>query len=119
MSTVGLILTLTSAFCVIIANLMLRHAMSISGFNFSFTHFIKLFLTPIFTLGLILYLASMVVWLKVLTIEKLSSSYPILVSMTFLGITLGAALFFKETISLFKLIGIVIIVLGIIMVARS
>ena len=119
MSTHGLLLTITSAFLVITANLILRHVMNNVDFSFSLLFFIKLLLTPIFILGVILYLASMVVWLKVLSTEVLSSSYPILVGITFAGITLGAVFFFKESISIMKFAGIAAVILGIVLITRS
>jgi multidrug transporter EmrE-like cation transporter len=119
MSALGLILTVVSAFLVVIANLLLRQAMNTSGFNFSFAHFVRLLLKPSFVLGLILYFASMVVWFKVLAMESLSSCYPILVSISFLGVTLGAVFLFKEPLPLVKIAGIVTILFGIILVVRA
>ena len=119
MSSLGLILTIISALLVMFANLLLRHAIGSTGFSFSLAHFTKLLLTPTFILGIILYFASMIVWFKVLATEALSSCYPILVGLSFLGVTLGAAFFFKEALPLTKSAGIVIILVGITLISRA
>ena len=119
MSIQGLFLTIVSAFLTIFANLTLRHAVSTSEFDFSVSHFLRLFLTPVFILGIVLYFAAMLVWFKVLVTEVLSSCYPVLVGITFFGVTLGAVFFYKEPVSLIKATGILAIILGIIIVARS
>jgi multidrug transporter EmrE-like cation transporter len=119
MSLQGLLMTIVSAFLTIFANLILRHAVNTSEFTFSVFHFLKLFLMPVFILGIVLYFAAMVVWFKVLATEVLSSCYPILVGITFFGVTLGAVFFYKEPVSLIKATGILAIILGIILVARS
>jgi len=119
MSIQGLLLTIVAAFLTIFANLILRHAVTTSEFDFSIFHFLRLFLMPVFILGISLYLGSMLVWFKVLATEVLSSCYPILVGITFFGVTLGAVLFYKESISLIKAAGILAIIFGIIIVSRS
>ena len=119
MSIAGIALTIASALFVTIANLLLRHAMVVSGFGFSMPQFLKLLVAPAFFVGLMLYFASMVIWFKVLTIEALSSCYPILVGVSFLGITLGAVFFFREAVPPMKLTGIIAVLAGIILIVRS
>ena len=119
MSTHGIIFTIVSAFLAIMGNLILRHVMNNIEFSFSLLFFIKLLLTPVFILGVIIYLASVILWLRVLSTEALSSSYPILTGIAFAGVTIGSVFFFNESISLMKFAGIVTVILGIILIARS
>lgn len=74
---------------------------------------------PTFVLGVILYGVAALVWFRVLSIAEVSTSYPILVSLTFVMVTIGAVLVFKETITTLKIAGIAIILAGILLVARS
>ncbi len=60
---------------------------------------------------------SAVIWFRVISFENLSNSYPLLVSLTFALVTMGAAFFFHEQISLLKIVGLLVILGGIIIVA--
>jgi len=119
MSTHGLFLTVIAALLNIFANLLLRQSVSNAGFSFSIMHFLKLFFIPKFILGMFLYFASMVVWFRVLATEMLSSCYPILVGISFFGVTLCAVIFFKESLQFMKIAGIITILLGIVLIARA
>ena len=119
MSTQGILLVILSALLTIIANLTFRYTISSLGFSLSISYFLKLFLSPIFIIAMVFYFAAMVVWFRVLATELLGSSYPILVALTFTGVTVGAIFFFKEPISIIKIIGVATVFLGIILIARS
>lgn len=72
---------------------------------------------PLFDLGFILYALSVLVWWRVVASEALSTAFPLLISLTFLLITLGAAVWFQESLTLRKLMGLVVIFLGIFLVS--
>jgi multidrug transporter EmrE-like cation transporter len=74
---------------------------------------------PAFLGGFLLTAAGAVMWLRILTTQKLSTCYPVFVSLTYCLITLGALYFLHEKVSLQKLLGLVIIVVGITTVARG
>jgi multidrug transporter EmrE-like cation transporter len=59
------------------------------------------------------------VWFRILATQKLSTCYPLFVSVTYSVITLAAFSFLHERISLQKLVGLAAIVAGIIVVARG
>jgi len=66
-----------------------------------------------------LYGAASIVWFAIVSTENLSSSYPLLVSLTFICVTSGAVLFFHELVSVQKIAGLAAILLGIFLVARG
>lgn len=119
-------LTLVGAAAVLTAsgNLLLRSGVTrAGGFALSPDHLVadslRLLRQPVFLAGFALYFTAAAVWFRVISTEQLSSSYPLVVSLTFLCVTVGAAVFFHEHLSLQKLLGLGIILLGIIVVARA
>jgi len=120
----GLTLVLVSAGCTAVANLMLRRgvlaagAPSLAPANFKHGA-LALAHQPLFIAGVLLYGLAALIWFQVLSLESLSTSYPLLVSFTFLLVTVGAAVFFHEAVTVQKIAGIAIIVLGIVLVSRA
>ena len=124
MSLRGIILVFVSAMLTVIANLLIRGGVLRTGeFSLSFDvlleELIELGKEPIFVLGIIFYGSAAIVWFSVLSIEELSTSYPILVGLTFVFVSLGAAVFFQEHFSIQKFIGMAAILGGIALVARA
>ena len=80
---------------------------------------IKVGFSPLVLIGLFLYGLSFIVWLRVLTFSDLSKSYPIFAAIVFLMTTVGSTIFLKENVSLFRILGMIIMLSGIYIVARS
>src|SRR3989338_4300018 len=80
---------------------------------------LKVAISPYIITGLILYGFSFLIWLRVLTFNDLSRSYPIFATIVFLMTTLGSIIFLKENITLIRVVGIAIMLTGIFIVARS
>ena len=119
MSLQGLALVTLSAILTSGANLLFRAAMNDTS-NLSYSAIItRLFQWPPFYLGWIFYGTAAVLWFRVLKTEPLSSSYPILMGLTFVVVSTGAIFLFSESISLSKVLGMGAILLGIFFVARS
>lgn len=59
------------------------------------------------------------IWLRVLKTEPLSSSYPILMGLTFIIVSTGAMILFDEKISFMKIAGMAAIFFGMALVSRS
>jgi len=74
---------------------------------------------PAFVTGAFLYFLASLVWFRVLSVGEVSTNYPVLVGITFGLVTLGAIVFFKESINFAKLAGIGIILAGVILISRS
>jgi len=55
----------------------------------------------------------------VLSVAEVSTSYPVLVGLTFVMVSVGAVLWFRESISLLKVVGMAVILAGIVLVTRA
>jgi drug/metabolite transporter (DMT)-like permease len=124
MTTLGVWLILLCAVCTAVANLMMRRGvLNIGHFRLSANamkaQLFALAHQPLFVIGFVLYGVAAFIWFRVLASEPLSSSYPMLVSLTFLLVTVGAMILFGEKVNALKVAGIVIIFAGILMVARA
>ena len=124
MSKHGLLLVGLSALLTVASNLMLRSGVvRAGGFRLSLrtlvSDLLKLARQPLFVAGVGLYATAALVWFRVISTENLSSSYPLLVSLTFVLLTLGATVFFHEPVSWQKVVGLGVILAGIVLVARA
>lgn len=124
MTNLGWWLVLLAAGLTMAANLLLRIGVEqAGGFPGSLTGLsaglLRLAAQPLFDLGVILYGLAAVVWFRVIASEPLSIAYPLLVSLTFILVMVGAAILFHETITLRKLIGVGIILGGILLISNS
>jgi multidrug transporter EmrE-like cation transporter len=125
MSAIGFFLVLATAGLTMAANLMLRAGIDAAGgFMFggavAILHaLVKLFMQPLFSIGFVIYFLASVVWFRVVATEPLSLAYPLLVSLTFTLVTAGAVLFFSEPISLRKVVGLAVILIGILITATE
>ncbi len=79
----------------------------------------KAVVNPLIVVGLVLYGMSFLIWLRVLTFNDLSKSYPIFATCVFLLTTIGSLKFLNEDVSIMRVLGMVIMLVGIFIVARS
>jgi multidrug transporter EmrE-like cation transporter len=80
---------------------------------------LELLQQPLLVGGVVLYGLASLFWFRVISTENLNSSYPLLVSLTFLFVTLGATLFFREPLSVQKIAGMATILIGIMLIATA
>lgn len=80
---------------------------------------LKVASNPLTIFGLALYGLSFLIWLRVLTFNDLSRAYPIFATIVFLFTTVGSIRFLNEEVSLIRIIGITIMLIGIFIVSRS
>jgi multidrug transporter EmrE-like cation transporter len=120
MLTLDFGLLLLTAVCMSGANLMLKRGMaSLSGLTLSIRSLLHLVWQPSLMGGVLLTAIGSVMWLRVLSTQRLSTCYPLFVSLTYLMITLGAFCFFGERVSLQKLLGLGAIVIGMFVVGKG
>jgi multidrug transporter EmrE-like cation transporter len=124
MSHRGLFLIILTAVLTVAANLMLRTGVIRAGGIGSNLVELPLALfrlanEPLFVIGFLAYGSASIVWFRVISTEPLSTAYPVLVSLTFLVVTISAALLFKEPLSLQKVIGLGVILFGITLIGKS
>ena len=106
------------------ANILLKKGvMSFGGISASkaelLTSLTKAASSPFIIGGLVLYGLSFVIWLRVLSFNDLSRTYPIFASVVFLMTTLGSIKFLNEDVSIMRFVGIAVMLAGIFIVARS
>ena len=68
-------------------------------------------------IGLIFFGTSFLLWIKVLTKNELSYAYP-MVSLGYVIVTIASFIIFNETLSLNKILGIVIIIFGVFLINK-
>ncbi|MFD0676224.1 MULTISPECIES: DMT family transporter [unclassified Paenibacillus] len=68
-------------------------------------------------IGTILYITSFLSWFVILSRNELSFIYPIIVGLGYICIILLSILFLKESITLYKMLGITLILIGVIIIS--
>jgi multidrug transporter EmrE-like cation transporter len=117
---VGFLLLLLTAICMAVANLLMKTGITqAGGFNPSFGALLNLARQPAFVFGFLLSGVAALMWFRILATQKLSTCYPLFVSLTYSLITLAAFYFLHEKISVQKIAGLLAIIAGITAVARG
>lgn len=119
-----LLFVLLAAACSVVASLFLRHGlMTVGGFSIGADGVaglvFRLIKSYTFMVGMLLYGMAALSWFKMLSVSELSTTYPMFVGLTFSFVTLGAVVFFGESIGPAKLTGIIVILVGVVIIARS
>ena len=118
MSLAGFLLVLLAAALGAVANLLVKKGISLAGgFTPSLSALLQLLRQPTLVGGLLLIGIASLLWLRILATQKLSTCYPLFVSLTYSLITIGSYYFLHESISIQKLIGLAVIMIGITTVA--
>lgn len=121
----GLMIVLVASTVACVGNLLVRAGIGDAGgfrpsgivdAGFAFS---KLLLEPKFSSGMVLYVVSMLIWFRIISTEPLSVAYPIMLSLTVVMVTLGAAFWFDERITLRLALGIAMMLVGIAVVASG
>jgi multidrug transporter EmrE-like cation transporter len=116
-------LLILSAISTVAANLLMRGGINRNGGFMSqgtvLESVIALMRQPMFVTGFLLYGLAAMFWFNVVATGSLSTTYPLLVSLTFVMVTIGAAIFFNEQVTWQKILGITIILVGFVIVARA
>ena len=116
----GFLLLLLTAVCMAVANVLMKTGIAqAGGFAPNISAALSLLRQPAFVSGFLLTGIAALMWFRILSTQKLSTCYPLFVSLTYSLITIGAFYFLHEKISTQKLVGLVIIIAGITTVARG
>ncbi|HST11611.1 MAG TPA: hypothetical protein VLL05_14645 [Terriglobales bacterium] len=120
MTLAGFLLLLLTATCMAVANVLMKNGIAqAGGFSPSVSAVLSLLRQPAFVGGFMLTGVAAIMWFRILATQKLSTCYPLFVSLTYTLITIGAFYFLHEKISAQKLLGLAIIIAGITTVARG
>lgn len=106
-----------------IGQLLFKLGMNQIGvFNFSLSNItgliLKVLMSPALIAGLMLYFLSTGVWFLVLSRAEISYVYP-LISLSYIVTAAGGYLFLHEHVSPTRLLGTLIIIVGVVLVCRS
>ena len=117
---IGLILV--SVFLGAIGQVLVKYGASGLQLNFAGKYLIESIFSILKNIpvmcGIISYGVSFLLWIKVLSKVELSYAYP-MVSMGYVLIMFFSYFIFKENITFMRLFGVVFIIIGVILVARS
>ncbi|MBN1284045.1 MAG: multidrug resistance protein [Anaerolineae bacterium] len=117
LQSIGLVLV--SVVLAAVGQLTFKAALNTIGeLELSVQMFVDLLTNPTMLLGLVIFGASMLLWLLALMKADLSFAYPFL-SLAYILVPLGGAVLFNEQVTLMRIIGIVVIVGGLLVIARS
>ena len=122
MTTISIVLIILSVSLSVVAQIFLKHGMSSPTIHASFesglTPGLFAVLTNISVLaGLFAYVSSAAVWLGVLAKVDVSKAYPF-VGLGFIGTMMCAYWFLNEPLTTTKIVGTLLIVLGVLFVSR-
>ncbi len=114
---------LISVFLAVVGQLLLKTGMlRVGKFSLQVSglvhQYIRILLNPFIIVGLFSFLVSMLVWLYVLSRMELSFAYPF-VALNYVLILFGSYFLFKETITLVRMIGVVVIIAGVYLISRG
>ena len=117
-------LLITGSLLNVMANILLKKGLNnmggISGEKAKILpDLFKAAINPPILLGMVIYGVSFFVSLRVLSQKDLSIVYPLFASSIFLFTTLGSFFILKESISILRVIGMVVMLVGIFIVAKS
>ena len=105
---------------VVIAELTLKH--NIKGMTVSKNNILQFFITafsnPYILLALSLIALSSIIWISILSKTDLSYAYPF-ISAGYVAVTILSVFILNESLPLNRIIGVVIISIGIILMSRS
>jgi multidrug transporter EmrE-like cation transporter len=116
---------MTAGFTTAVSNLLIRAGIErYGGFKPSglldlASQFFGLILQPLFSIGFLLYFVAALIWFRTIAIAPLTVAYPLMISLTFFAVTLGAVVVWGEPLTAGKLIGLGLILAGISVVSAS
>ncbi|MEK7180796.1 MAG: hypothetical protein AAB738_00480 [Patescibacteria group bacterium] len=111
------LLIVAAAFTSIIAHSLFRLGLTKTGVeSLSPSYLLRNLLTVVFQplvfAGFVFFGISALIWLRVLSIEPLNKSYPILVASSIFFLLMSSVFVLREPLALEKIVGMVLIILG-------
>lgn len=107
----------------IVANSLLRFGLKQTGLqslvpSYILKNIFRVIFNPFVLGGFIIFAVGALVWLRVLSQEPLGKSYPVFVGFTIIFLIISSSLFLGESITVPKLIGMILIVAGTVLAFR-
>ena len=116
-SLTNFFLIIISALGSIIGNSLFRLGLKKTGIeslepSYLIKNFFSVVFQPLTFAGFVVFGISAVIWLRVLTVEPLSKTYPVLVGFVIVFIIVSSILFLREPLSLTRIAGMALIIAG-------
>ncbi len=90
----------------------------LSSYRFVIKYFYELIKSPLIICGIFSIFISAFVWMVALSRMQISIAYPVAVGLNFIVVVTFALIFFKEHLSVEKIIGIVLIFISVFLISR-
>ncbi|MBZ0288289.1 MAG: multidrug resistance protein [Anaerolineae bacterium] len=121
LQSIGLVLS--SVACGAVGQLVLKAGMNdiaqkLGPLQLSVETLISMATNPLLLVGIAIFVVSTLLWLLALMKADLSFAYPFL-SLTYIAVLVGGAILFHEKVTLIRVVGFAVIVIGVFIVARS
>jgi multidrug transporter EmrE-like cation transporter len=120
----GWIYILICSVTVVSANILLREGVRSSGvvifengIKGLYKDVITVLLNPMLLACLFFYGISMLIWFRLVATQPISVAYPVLATLTFVGISLAGIIVFQESVSLLKITGLCLALTGCLLLA--
>ena len=118
---VDYLILFVSVFLAVVGQLLMKQGMTQFG-RFPIAQLVQniipMFLNPWVFAGLVAFGISSVFWLAVLSRLPLSLAYP-MVSLAYVVVVFASVIFFKESVSLTRWIGVLVICGGVFLISRT
>lgn len=111
------LLVVAGALTNVIGGTLFRLGMQKSGIEslnpgYLMKHLLSVVFQPLVFAGFISFAISAIIWLRVLTVEPLGRVYPILTAFIILFLVVSSTIFLREPLTLARIAGMALIVLG-------
>jgi len=115
-----IIIILSGILCASLGQVFWKLGMNAVGAidNFSISGIVSMFLNPLVFLGLLMYGLSTIFWLIALSQKDLSYVYPF-IALTFIIVLLLSKFLLHENVGLYRIVGTLIIIAGLIIVVNT
>ena len=120
-NTSYLLLIVMTAFTSIIGNSLLRLGLKRAGIeSLNVSYLVKSLFSVVFQplvfFGFTFFAISAILWMRILTMESLNKSYPIIVGCMMVFLTLSSVIVLGESLSFTRIAGMVLIIAGTILI---
>ncbi|MEO8611087.1 MAG: hypothetical protein ABI690_24540 [Chloroflexota bacterium] len=117
LQSIGLVLA--SVACGAVGQLTLKAGMnSLGPLELTLNTLVSMATSPLLLVGIAIFGVSTLLWLLALMKADLSFAYPFL-SLTYIAVLVGGAVLFQEKVTVPRVVGFIVIVSGVLIVARS
>jgi drug/metabolite transporter (DMT)-like permease len=118
MSLVNFVLILLNTFILVAGQFLWKYGMMKTTFKLDLLSIIKILFSPFIFSGLVMYGFATILWLFILSRVPLSIAYPVQ-SIAYVLAVFGAYFIFNEPLSPTKIIGVILIILGVSLIGLS